>query len=175
MSIDADARQFVRSRAHFSCEYCGVSEVEAGGELTIDHYHPLTHGGADNLDNLLYCCTRCNQYKADYWPSTDDPALWNPRQEPFHQHFVVLANGDLLSLTTVGELTIKRLRLNRPQLTEHRLRRQRVAEEAQLLARYREIVLLLESVLHQKAELVTEQHRLLEEYRSLLSILLGEE
>jgi hypothetical protein len=43
MSISPELRQYVRKRADFACEYCGVSEIDSGGELTIDHYCPQRH------------------------------------------------------------------------------------------------------------------------------------
>src|SRR5262245_659735 len=96
MSITADVRLAVRQRANFACEYCGVSETDTGGELTIDHYHPHTRGGSHDLANLLYSCQRCNQYKADYWPlEADSPILWNPRQGPSEEHLLSLADGTL--------------------------------------------------------------------------------
>lgn len=69
MTISAEVRQFVRQRAHFACEYCGVTETDTGGELTVDHFQPQAKGGSDEPENLLYCCVRCNQYKVDYWPN----------------------------------------------------------------------------------------------------------
>jgi len=65
MSISADLRLLVRQRANFCCEYCGVSERDTGGELTIDHIQPQVSGGTDDLANLLNSCQRCNQYKSD--------------------------------------------------------------------------------------------------------------
>ena len=82
MSIPVVLREQIRERAKFACEFCTVSETDAGGQLTIDHFWPKSKGGADTLDNLLYCCIRCNQYKQDYWPSSaEDPSLWNPLHE----------------------------------------------------------------------------------------------
>jgi HNH endonuclease len=43
----------------------GVTGNDSGGRLTVDHFQPQTHGGADNAGNLLYCCYRCNLYKSD--------------------------------------------------------------------------------------------------------------
>ncbi len=81
MTISEGLRDQVRDRAKFACEYCGVTEADTGGPLTVDHFRPRTSGGTDELDNLLYCCFRCNLYKADYWPAQPtDPPLWNPRQ-----------------------------------------------------------------------------------------------
>ena len=67
MSLSEAIREQVRQRAAFACEFCGVTEADTGGQLTIDHFQPATQGGTDTLDNLLYCCACCNQYKADYW------------------------------------------------------------------------------------------------------------
>ena len=96
MSIAPELRQYVRRRADFACEYCGVSEIDSGGELTIDHYRPRSQDGADTEDNLLYACQRCNLYKADYWPDDDlAPVLWNPRREPREANMLALADGTL--------------------------------------------------------------------------------
>lgn len=115
MTITDEIREQVRRRADFACEFCGVTETDTGGELTVDHFQPKAKGGADSLDNLLYCCARCNQYKLDYWPMhADDPALWNPRREPASLHFLELDDGTLQPLTTTGAFTLKRLRLNPP-------------------------------------------------------------
>ena len=60
----------VRHRYGFRYGYCGVSESDVGGQLTVDHYHPLAAGGSDTIENLVYACFRCNQYKSDFWPTT---------------------------------------------------------------------------------------------------------
>lgn len=80
MSIKPAIREQVRQRAQLACEFCGIIEADVGSQLTIDHFQPRAKGGADSLDNLIYCCASCNQYKHDYWPaSPDDPSLGNPR------------------------------------------------------------------------------------------------
>lgn len=80
MMIPAKTREQVRLRANYACEFCGVTENDTGGELTIDHFQPLAKGGSNDPDNLIYCCHRCNQYKLDYWQSSqNDPcALESP-------------------------------------------------------------------------------------------------
>ncbi len=96
MTISPPVLEQVRLRAQFACEYCGVMEADTGGELTVDHFQPITRGGPDEVGNLLYCCYRCNLYKADYWPTqpTHVP-LWNPRREPASNHFLTLLDGSL--------------------------------------------------------------------------------
>lgn len=174
MTITDDIREQVRRRANFACEFCGVTETDTGGELTVDHYQPRAKGGGDSLENLLYCCPRCNQYKADYWPTKpDDPLLWNPRREPSSQHFLELDDGTLHHLTAVGAFTLKCLRLNRPPLVAYRLRKRQQAEETRLLTRYQETVRLLEQLNTQLSALMEEQRQLLEEQRELLRLLLS--
>ena len=63
MTITDGIREQVRQRANFACEYCGVTETDAGSELTVDHYQPRAKGSNDDLENLLYGCPCCNQYK----------------------------------------------------------------------------------------------------------------
>jgi hypothetical protein len=174
MSINPMAREQVRQRAQLACEFCGITEADVGSQLTIDHFHPRVKGGDDSLDNLIYCCAACNQYKHDYWPSCPDaPSLWNPRNEPAEQHLLELDDGMLHSLSATGAFTLTRLRLNRPLLVAYRVRRRQIREEARLLTRYRDLSRLIEQLLVQQSALIEEQRDLLEEQRSLLRLLLG--
>ena len=174
MSVNDEIRLAVRQRANFACEFCGVSETDTGGELTIDHFQPQTHSGTDGLENLIYACPRCNQYKGDYWPtSPEQPNLWNPRSETRQVHFLTLADGILYPITPTGEFTLRRLRLNRPPLVAYRLREQVRREETQLLTRYRDIITALEQLHKQHIALLEEQRQLLEEQRLLLDIFLN--
>lgn len=66
MSLSDATKQIVHQRANFACEYCGVSESDAGGELSVDHYRPQSKSGGGELENLVYACVRCNLYKSDY-------------------------------------------------------------------------------------------------------------
>ncbi len=160
-------REQVRQRANFACEFCG-------GQLTIDHFQPKTKNGSDNLENLLYCCIRCNQYKQDYWPSEpDDSPLWHPRHEPASQHFLQLNDGTLHPLTSTGSFTLKRLRLNRPPLISYRLKKQQRTEELRLLTRYQELVQVFAQLQMQMSELIEEQQELLKEQQELLKLLLN--
>ncbi len=162
MTIQPALREQVRQRAGFACEFCGVTETDVGSELTIDHFRPRTKGGSDRLDNLVYCCTACNQYKSDYWPATlEDPKLWNPRLASSTKHILELDDGVLHPLTPVGVFTVRRLRLNRPPLIACRLRKRREAERARVLRRFEELNPILAAVLFQEAGLKEEQQRLL--------------
>lgn len=172
MRLADDVREHVHRRARFACEFCGVTETDVGGELTIDHFRPISRGGADDLENLIYCCVRCNQYKADYWDAKR--GLWNPRQESFAAHFLLLADGKLYPLTETGALTLDRLRLNRPPLVDYRLRGQAYTEANRLLAQYQTLINLLTQIAEQQARLLQEQRALLEEQSYLLTLLLDQ-
>jgi hypothetical protein len=174
MSISAEVRDQVRQRAQLACEYCGVAESDTGGLLTVDHFQPQARGGTDEIDNLLYCCHACNQFKADYWPRREtDLVLWNPRIEQRDRHLVLLDDGTLHPLTAIGSFTLKRLRLNRAPLVVFRTRQIRQMEEARLLKRYRDVIALLEQLHQQHAALLDEHRALLDKQWTLLRVLIG--
>jgi HNH endonuclease len=174
MSLTASIREQVRQRAQCACEFCGITEIDTGGLLTIDHFQPRSKTGSDVLENLIYACITCNQYKQDYWPATEAaPIFWNPRQEPASQHFVEQENGELTALTPVGVFTIRRLRLNRSQLIAARQRRQQQLQVERLLQRYQELTTLQAQINIQLTDLTMEQQALLKEQRKWLRILLS--
>ena len=173
-TLPAGVREQVRERVSFRCEFCGVTEADAGGELTVDHFQPRVQRGPDTLDNLIYSCHRCNLYKADYWPaSPEHPSLWNPRQGPAAAHLLELADGMLHPISPAGALTLQRLRLNRPALITYRLKSRAANEELHLLQRYQQLVVVLEQMQRQHVQLLQEQQNLLEQQRSVLRLLLG--
>jgi hypothetical protein len=172
MTVSREDAEFVRARADRACEYCGVTETDCGGPLTIDHHCPQSHGGADVVDNLVYCCWRCNLHKAAYWPSgPTDPVLWNPRDDPRERHLLLLADGRLFPRTPTGEFTLVRLRLNRAALVAHRARRLSRAAEEGLLERYRDLLTLLEQMQQRHAALLEDHRALLQEQRDLIRLL----
>ncbi len=176
MTITPAIRDEIRRRADFACEFCGVTETDTAGEMTVDHFRPRSEGGEDSAENLVYCCFRCNLYKADYWPRVQsDPPLWNPRRDPAHLHFVVLDDGTLHAVSSTGRFTIARLRLNRPPLVAYRLKRSSKAEQRRLLLRYRDVIDLLRQVQDQQAVLLQEQRDVLEQQRQLLALLLRDQ
>lgn len=117
--------QAVRQWFDYRCGYCGVSETDAGGELTVDHFQPVSAGGDDSDNNLVYACSRCNQYKSDFHPSADDLAngrrLLHPLRDELAAHILPNEqNGTLEPLTETGRFHIIVLQLNRPALVAHR-------------------------------------------------------
>lgn len=130
MTITPEVRAAVREAYGRRCGYCGVMETWVGGELEIDHFRPLLHGGTDALDNLVYACTICNRFKSDYWPTPDASEtlhLLHPKRDDLAAHLLETADGRLIGLTPRGWFHIERLHLNRPQLVE--LRRLRQTEQ----------------------------------------------
>lgn len=176
MSLPAEQREQVRQRAERACEYCGVSETDAAGMLTVDHFHPQARGGSDDLGNLVYCCHACNGFKSDYWPQEPDaPLLWNPRRKPVGTHFVETTDGRLAAVTECGRFTLKRLRLNRLPLVENRQRRIQRQEEQRLLTRLRDITTILEQLQAQHNALLEENRSLLQEQGRLLRLLINQQ
>jgi hypothetical protein len=172
MAVSAELFEYVRQRSALACEYCGIHENDAGGPLTIDHYHPLRYGGTDDLDNLLYACFRCNSYKGGYWPGeSGETPLWNPRAQPAADHFIELDGGRLLALSEVGRLTVVRLRLNRPQLVEHRQSERRAGTRIGLVARLAEILDRVTRGELDRSESAQDRRALLEEQRQILEAL----
>lgn len=126
----------VRQRYHARCGYCGVSEADTGGELTVDHYQPRTAGGGDDENNLVYACIKCNQYKGAFAPDTNDVRhgrrVLHPLQDDLSAHVREdPQTGHLASLTETGRFHLAVLQLNRPALVAHRLRHRLVTLLAQ--------------------------------------------
>lgn len=172
MAVNSELFESVRHRAHFACEYCGVTEQDTRGLLTIDHYQPVSRSGSDDLSNLIYACFRCNLYKADFWPAGGDQVpLWNPRLDAAVDHFAELEDGRLLALTEVGRITLRRLRLNRPALVSARASKRRARARVVLIRRLAEVSTTLLQTQIARADLTKEEHDLLEEQRRILEAL----
>jgi HNH endonuclease len=133
--------ELVRQRYNFSCGYCGVTEVETGGELTVDHFQPTSADGTDDDDNLVYACFRCNLYKSDFWPDSETPEyrLLHPLLDDLTLHLAQdRETGLLLPLTDTGRFHLTLLHLNRPPLVQRRLRLYLM--DAMLFLREQEVV-----------------------------------
>lgn len=116
----------VRQRYEFRCGYCGVSEADTGGALTVDHFRPVSAGGDDADNNLVYACFKCNQYKGNFRPSAEDERnghrVLHPRNDRIEEHTRLDDRTGLLEgLTETGCFHIVLLQLNRPALVQHRL------------------------------------------------------
>jgi len=110
------------------CGYCGVRDEDTGGEFTVDHFVPTSQGGDDAVENLVYCCFRCNLYKADFHPNDVDQAnghvLIHPLRPDRAIHVLMKhREGRLDPLTETGRFHIALLHLNRPALVAYRLQK----------------------------------------------------
>ncbi|MDP6505760.1 MAG: HNH endonuclease, partial [Planctomycetota bacterium] len=128
---ESDLQQ-IRRRFNYCCGYCGVSETDTGGELTVDHYEPRSAGGGESSQNLIYACFKCNQFKSAFLPTPEDLAngrrVLHPLQDDFSDHLrETPATGELESLTETGRFHIALLHLNRPSLIAHRKRRRLIS------------------------------------------------
>jgi hypothetical protein len=131
----------VRQRYNFRCGYCEVSEVDTGGELTVDHFQPSSAGGDDSDQNLVYACFKCNQFKGDFVPTPEERArglrLLHPGVDDIAAHLRQnQETGELEPLTETGRFHIDFLQLNRPALVAHRLKKileRKIAAEHRML------------------------------------------
>ena len=121
-------RQAVRVRYDFQCGYCGVSETNIGAEMTLDHFLPRIHGGDESLENLVYCCHACNEFKGNYWSVNPELRLVHPLFDKSQLHFREQPDGSLFSVSERGANHIRVIRLNRPRLIEYRLKQKEIMD-----------------------------------------------
>src|SRR5260370_29636986 len=120
--ISRKLRDRVRRRARGLCEYCLSCAEFTGHDFMLDHVVPEGKGGTRDLSNLCWSGFWCNAFKqartAAPDPRTGQPvALFNPRADPWHDHFRWSRDATrIIGRTAVGRATVKALRLNRPTL-----------------------------------------------------------
>ena len=113
-------REAVRTRYHFRCGYCGVSETHVGAKMTVDHFLPRNQNGDDCADNLIYSCHACNEFKGEYWRTEPNLRLLHPSLDNVTEHFREQDDHLLHALTERGANHIRTLHLNRVELIAHR-------------------------------------------------------
>lgn len=157
----ASARQAVRRRFNFRCGYCGVTEVEAGAALTVDHFQPRSRGGTDDADNLVYSCHACNEFKGDHWDPESEARVLHPLFDPLPEHVTERSDGVLEALTPTGAFHIRQLSLNREALIvhrlEHRLRQEAEAREAEVRSRLDRLEQLVQELTDQSRRAAEEE------------------
>ncbi len=60
-------KRYIYMRDHQSCHHCG-KKLQLG-KVSLDHYYPKSHGGPDEVFNLVASCKSCNFYKRSSVPS----------------------------------------------------------------------------------------------------------
>jgi HNH endonuclease len=131
--VRPEEREALRRRFDFRCGYCGVSEMDAGAELTVDHFQPRSHGGSDGASNWVYSCFSCNNHKSDIWAPDSPQRILHPLDDHLAEHLTLQLDGTLIGHTETGQFHIQQLQLNRPPLIAHRRERQRRAVLRQTL------------------------------------------
>jgi HNH endonuclease len=125
MSISDEAKQTIRERAKYLCEYCHSSERLSANRFTIDHVIPRSLGGSDELNNLALACRRCNERRYNFVAGIDPETqeivpIFNPRRQNWKEHFVWIDNGSIICGTTsIGRATCIRLDLNDLRYSEN--------------------------------------------------------
>ena len=116
----------LRSRLGPRCEYCQTSSAITGETITIDHVIPLSRGGTSEEENLCVACRRCNRNKSMHVEAVDSTtgeyvALFNPRMQIWHEHFVWSGDGtQVIGLTSVGRATVEILQMNHQDIVNAR-------------------------------------------------------
>ncbi len=120
------------------CCYCESGNIR---NLQVEHFRPektpiecdssKKHFGYYWLgyewDNLLLCCSTCNQYKSNHFPLENEsnrahkpedniineiPQLFNPDTDNVFDHFIFEYDAQIKGITKKGEKTIEILKLN---------------------------------------------------------------
>ncbi len=73
------SRKSIFARDRHTCQYCGTN---GGVALTLDHVHPREKGGKTDWENLVCCCTKCNNIKANRTPEEAGLRLTRPPRRP---------------------------------------------------------------------------------------------
>ena len=122
--MDAGIRDLVRSRARLRCEYCRLPQKYSELAHHVEHIVAKQHGGSDEIENLALACHRCNLHKGPNLSGIDPQSgevatLFNPRQEPWPDHFFF--DGEwIIGLTATGRATVQVLAMNDPRRRELR-------------------------------------------------------
>jgi hypothetical protein len=115
MVTEAERRQ-IRMRAGDRCEYCHLPQEGHDEQFSVDHVIARKHGGSDGLENLAFCCLRCNLHKGTDLtgidPTTGTVApVFNPRRDVWEDHFEFV--GALIrGRSATGMTTVQLLQMN---------------------------------------------------------------
>ncbi|MEJ2204638.1 MAG: HNH endonuclease [Gemmatimonadota bacterium] len=81
---------FLFARDDYSCQYCGRHRSELRGRqfLTRDHVRPTSRGGGNDWENVVTCCSPCNNRKGNRLPTEAGLKLRRQPREPNYVHLV---------------------------------------------------------------------------------------
>lgn len=116
----------VSRRAAHRCEYCRAPEATFNFPFEVEHVLPSSRGGGEDDSNLALGRRACNVYKTDHVEAQDPVSheivrLFHPRSDPWDEHFMIAASGEVTGRTAVGRATVALLRMNTPNQIAARL------------------------------------------------------
>ena len=85
------SRKNILRRDNHTCQYCGMKAKN----LTIDHVVPKSRGGGDSWENLVACCTACNNKKGNRTPEEARMKLLSIPHRPHHIMFIKQYYGSI--------------------------------------------------------------------------------
>jgi len=128
---------------YWKCAYC-EQRIEG---YHVEHYRPksIYYWLAYSWDNLLFCCSRCNQFKLNFfevkkrvtigdfsitdihnlgkkYDKYEQPKFINPEKENIEPHLIYDKKGQVTSNNVRVKYTIGKCQLNRLPLSEWRRR-----------------------------------------------------
>jgi hypothetical protein len=131
-----------------------------GGQeiFEVEHFMPRSKFEEKLCDyaNLYYACRGCNSHKAETWPSEElatrgfrfvDPC----EEDPYAVHLQEAFGGIVDALTNSGRYTSDHIRLNRPDVKDWRLRREKARRDLPRLEALAEMLDALRSTLDSAA------------------------
>ena len=80
-------------RDEYKCQYC--CGRFSPSQLTLDHVIPKSRGGQKSWQNLVTCCERCNQKKADRTPPEASMTLF---KKPVAPSFNIIRTKPLVKI-----------------------------------------------------------------------------
>jgi hypothetical protein len=147
--LSGEDRLRLRQLYVFRCGYCGITEIDVGGELTEDHFHPVARGGSNALENIVYACHICNTHKKDYWNPDGIERILHPLNDDLTIHLRMEEDGAISGLTGTGAFHIRRLHLNRPGLVAYRRRMIAIERNDARIARIEQSISELHALLEE--------------------------
>lgn len=114
--VTTSLRDFVRRRAHDTCEYCRMQQQYYRSVFQPDHIIAKSHRGPTAAHDMCWACFHCNLQKGTNLggidPKTGKRAwLYHPRRMKWARHF--RWDGPyLVGRTPEGRATIEVLKIN---------------------------------------------------------------
>lgn len=114
--MDAQLRQFVRTRTAYQCEYCRLPQEFSELRVHVEHIISRQQGGADGIDNLALACPDCNLRKGPNLTGIDPETgevtgLFNPRRDASFDHFRY-EGPNIVGVTSIGRTSTSILEMN---------------------------------------------------------------